>query len=526
MRFAYLLLVHKEPVQVAALVEALGENAVCFIHVDAKSDIIAFEQALKPYARRIHWASKRVEIHWGGFSMIEATATLIHDYLSIGPAADYVHLLSGQDFPLLSSLQIEAFFEKHVAARSNFMEYFSIPDGRWADNGLERFDYAWCIDEMGLEQAEKRVKQQVDCGLKREKLPEIACFYGGSQWWSLTHECVAYLAQRAQPGDPSYEFFRKVKIPDESFFQTLLLNSEWAPTIVNDNLRYIDWTSGPEYPKLLRESDRWKWQTARKLWGRKFDYVPRVDSSFCRTIETHSHNTVPAISVCMACYNEARFIGEALDSLVSQSFDDWECIVSDDASTDRTLEVVAAFNDPRIRIVRNSLHDHVHTLNRGLMWARGKYMVRMDADDRACPERLKMLFNFMERNPDVTACGEGMRFFGGRTGRYVPTELEHDEIVKALMSYNCLAFGIFRIDFMRRHHIAYDPAYPYAEDYKLWCDVAAAGGILNNLPLVQYEYRVSEKQKSQTKYELVMHDSHRIQHAFAHAMRQNRNKLI
>lgn len=205
----------------------------------------------------------------------------------------------------------------------------------------------------------------------------------------------------------------------------------------------------------------------------------------------------PAVSVCMACYNAEPYLAEALDSLVRQTFADWECIVMDDGSTDRSVEVALSTGDPRIRVMEHGRHDYIGALNSAWSAARGRYIVKMDADDRSCPDRLHTLFHFMECHPEVAACGEGFRYFGDKTGQFRPRLLDHDELVEGLAVRNCMTLGIFRRAFMLSKGLCYDKDFPHAEDYKLWCDIAMAGGILNALPIVEYEYRIYGRQKTQ-----------------------------
>lgn len=206
--------------------------------------------------------------------------------------------------------------------------------------------------------------------------------------------------------------------------------------------------------------------------------------------------TLPEVSVCMACYNAGAYLKEALDSLVRQTFTDWECVLVDDGSTDRSMEVAASLNDPRIRIIRHGKHDYTGALNLAWKMARARYIIKMDADDRSCPGRLHVLYHFMECHPEVAACGEGLRFFGDRTGVFRPSLLDHDEIVNGLARCNCMTLGIFRRSFMEAKGLCYDSRFPHAEDYKLWCDIARAGGVLNALPIVEYEYRIYTRQKT------------------------------
>ncbi len=114
----------------------------------------------------------------------------------------------------------------------------------------------------------------------------------------------------------------------------------------------------------------------------------------------------PTVSVLMSVYNGARFIREAVDGILSQSFSDFEFIVIDDGSNDETGEILGAYCDVRMVIRRNSTNIGLPgSLNRGLSIARGEYVTRQDADDVSYPERLEEQVRFLDRNPKIAVLG-------------------------------------------------------------------------------------------------------------------------
>ena len=118
-----------------------------------------------------------------------------------------------------------------------------------------------------------------------------------------------------------------------------------------------------------------------------------------------------AISLVTPTYNTERYIREAIDSILCQSFTDFECIVVDDGSTDNTRDIIRSFDDRRIVLIENK-HDFIGSLNLGLDTARGRYIARMDADDIMHPDRLKIQHTIMETEPSITVCSTWMRQFG------------------------------------------------------------------------------------------------------------------
>lgn len=112
----------------------------------------------------------------------------------------------------------------------------------------------------------------------------------------------------------------------------------------------------------------------------------------------------PAISVLMPVYNGERFLREAIDSILSQTFRDFELIIINDGSTDNTESIIQSYSDSRIKYVKNEKNlKLIKTLNKGIGLAKGKYIARMDADDVSLPNRLELQYAFMESHSNVGA---------------------------------------------------------------------------------------------------------------------------
>lgn len=121
----------------------------------------------------------------------------------------------------------------------------------------------------------------------------------------------------------------------------------------------------------------------------------------------------PFISVVMPAYNVEKYVEEAVCSILDQTYCDFEFIIVDDGSTDRTREILRSFSDPRISLLFNDKNEgNYPARNRGCRLARGKYIAVMDADDVALPERLERQVEYMEKHSDVLACGTAYRLIG------------------------------------------------------------------------------------------------------------------
>lgn len=197
----------------------------------------------------------------------------------------------------------------------------------------------------------------------------------------------------------------------------------------------------------------------------------------------------PLVSVVLPAYNAGPYIGEAMQSILAQSFTDFEFIVINDCSTDDTEAVILSFTDPRIVYTKNETNSGlIYGLNKGYAMARGKYIVRMDADDIAAPTRIAEQVAFMEANPAVGICGTAFQSFGkvDTLGVYE----EHDADIKLQTLFHCRFCHptvIIRKQVLVDNGLEYSKDFPHAEDYELWARMAFLTKFANlQAPLLNY----------------------------------------
>lgn len=219
------------------------------------------------------------------------------------------------------------------------------------------------------------------------------------------------------------------------------------------------------------------------------------------------------ISVLMPVYNGEKYISEAIESVLKQSYRNFEFIIIDDGSTDNTLKIIRSYKDKRIILLQNN-HDFIGSLNKGLQYAKGKYIARMDADDIMHVDRLRIQNGIMEEEPSITVCGTWMNHFGenvkaGSVARTVEGLIESPLI--ALIKGNLLFHPttLIRKDFLEKYNLKYQH-YDYAEDYKFWFEIAKRGGVfyIESQPLLLY--RISADQVTQTKRKEQIETSQKI----------------
>ena len=213
---------------------------------------------------------------------------------------------------------------------------------------------------------------------------------------------------------------------------------------------------------------------------------------------------MPEITILMPVRNGEKYIKESIDSILKQTFTDFELLIMDDGSTDRTVERIERYTDERIRLIRRK-HNFIRTLNEGLELALGAYIARMDADDIMHTERLRIQLKRMKKNPNITVCGTWAKIFSDKGNERNVFHFGHEiicEPVLELLKYNMLLHPSVMVkkEFLFNHHIKYQN-YPYVEDYKLWFDIAKAGGILFVEPQELMMLRRSDTQVTVTKKE-------------------------
>lgn len=205
------------------------------------------------------------------------------------------------------------------------------------------------------------------------------------------------------------------------------------------------------------------------------------------------------ISIVMPVYNAEQYLADAIESILAQTYRDFEFLILEDGSTDRTIEIINSFEDPRIKVICNDVNRGiVHNLNYGLEISVGKYVARMDADDIAHSERLALQFEYMEANPAVAVCGTWFEIMEENVVVELPTD--HEQIKIELMDYCAIGHptALLRADFFKTNNLKYSSSMQNAEDYDLWVRVAQIGK-LANLPRVLLSYRKHEQQVSKVE---------------------------
>jgi len=207
---------------------------------------------------------------------------------------------------------------------------------------------------------------------------------------------------------------------------------------------------------------------------------------------------MPKISVIMPAYNAEKYIGEAIDSILNQTFTDFEFIIIDDGSSDGTVAVVKSYDDKRIRFYQNEQNMGVAaTLNRGLDLATGEYIARMDSDDISLQERFEKQIYYMDEHPGCAVLGGGIELFFAKRGQRIFSKTT--EILKVDLLFGCCFAHpavMLRAKYFCRNGFRYDTHFNKMEDYDLWDRVSQQYDIAA-LPDVLLRYRIHPNQVTQ-----------------------------
>jgi core-2/I-Branching enzyme len=259
-RIAYVISAYKNPEHLSRLVHRLhtGSETSFRVHIDSKTDERTFEQFREELSdlEGVRFLSRHA-CHWGGFGHVRASLKGIDSIVASDDDPDYVVLLSGGDYPIKPNAYIRDFLERGDGR--SFIMHFPLPTQSWSRGGLDRVGH-WHLRWHRL---------HVRLPLRR-KLPASLRPWGGSAYWIVSRAALRTIHEFVQANPEYVRFFQHVDIPDELFFQTILLNSREAERCVDHRLHYTEW-SRPPAPSILLTEDYPQLAESACLFARKFD---------------------------------------------------------------------------------------------------------------------------------------------------------------------------------------------------------------------------------------------------------------
>ena len=215
------------------------------------------------------------------------------------------------------------------------------------------------------------------------------------------------------------------------------------------------------------------------------------------------------ISVLMPTFNAEQYLKEAVDSVLNQTYGDFELLVIDDASKDWTRIILAEYDDPRIKLVDGPCQGLSKALNLGIQIAQREYIVRIDADDIALPQRFEKQVSYMDAHPNVGICGSWQEHFGEQNWIHKPGETPDQNRANLLFFCDlCHSTLMLRKSVFIMNNLFYDDHYA-SEDYQLWTRAIDVTDIVN-LPEVLGKYRHGEDNITIAKFQKIDKESGRI----------------
>lgn len=316
MKLLYIILYHKNPDQLFRLINALNDKNNQFIlHICTSVNEGDFKIIKEKFSGfpNIHFC-KRIRVVWGTGRLTEAMVNAMKHSIQIDIDYKYVSVLSGQDFPIKSNEFISNYFKENYGKQ--FLNYWDMAPLVGKDEPY----YHPIRQEKFTNRETSKFENRIYCykGLFKIRLPgiiipnpksyrdiiaNIVKFmlrviigkrkflrgihpYGGSDWYSITKDCVQYIIAVYDNNIKLTNFMKTVRSSSEMYFHTVLLNSEYKTTLTGDNLRFISWPDDSAHPKILTMSDWKPICESPALFARKFD--EKVDKAIMDKIEAET----------------------------------------------------------------------------------------------------------------------------------------------------------------------------------------------------------------------------------------------
>jgi glycosyltransferase involved in cell wall biosynthesis len=211
----------------------------------------------------------------------------------------------------------------------------------------------------------------------------------------------------------------------------------------------------------------------------------------------------PLLTVLMSVKNGEPYLKETVESILDQTYKDFKFLILDNASTDKSRDIIRSFNDPRIHLIELPKDiGQVAALNKGLDMIDTPLVARMDADDISMPQRLERQVEFMNHHPEIGICGTYAIAFEGEKQVRWPKPCSPDDVKARLLFGCCLAHPsvIMRKALLDKYNLRYDEHIGFSEDWDLW-QRASRHFALANIPEYLIKYRIHPESVSRKNVE-------------------------
>lgn len=279
MKIAYILLTHKNPIQVGRLIKSLNtDSTIFYIHVDNNIPLENFKREVLSTnitSDHIHFLEKRYRTRWGGFNNVKATVELIGFALKYKP--DNIILLSGQDYPLKSNTSIKEYLQKY---KDQVLIEFKLYN--FADPNSSRINryYFWDYFDFKKQSVIPRLLTKIF--MKRKFLRDMDPFIG-RQWFILPQDIAEFVYSEYYFNKKLTNYFKYVFCADELYFQTLLMNSKYIRRVKNIATHFADYNHAN--PIVWKSIDIDLLKQKSNLFARKFDI--EIDEEILNLLDKH-----------------------------------------------------------------------------------------------------------------------------------------------------------------------------------------------------------------------------------------------
>jgi Core-2/I-Branching enzyme len=266
MRIACIIMAHKDPQQIERLIKKFGFLPFDFyIHLDKKIKRDPFDYLSK--IPNVYFIHRRIRVRWASYSFLNAILQSLKEVLGKGIHYDFLSLMSGQDYPIKPVVSFYRILENNIG--KNFISYEV--DGKWWSHAISRI-HKYHFTNFGF-RGKYKLQFFLNALLPNRKFPLLYELYGGprAMCMTITPDCADYLVKFVETNEKLRRFIRFTWGPDEFVIPTLIMNSRFKETVINDNFYYIDWTKGGANPKILTSEDYDQLIASDKLMARKFD---------------------------------------------------------------------------------------------------------------------------------------------------------------------------------------------------------------------------------------------------------------
>jgi len=280
MKMAFVIVAYKDPSQIERLIKKFSRDENDFyIHLDKKINISNFSHLEQ--MGQVYFIKSRVKVNWGGFGVTAGILNSLDEILKKGKNYDFISIVSGQDYLIKPIETFYSYLENNLG--KNFI-FFEDPGDEWWSHAITRINQ-YHMTNYGF-RGRYRLQFFINRILPKRKFPLPYKMYGGpcATFMTITSSCARYVIDFITAHKKVKRFSEFAWGTDEFLIPTIIMNSNFKNTVVNDNLYYIDWSKGGSSPKIFTADDFDALKETDKFLARKFDI--KVDTHILDLLDT------------------------------------------------------------------------------------------------------------------------------------------------------------------------------------------------------------------------------------------------